>query len=191
MSRRAVAWRDLLTSSVRGGPSGSVTPGFSRDGTRHNVLTHLLAQADAAGQIDCAVSIDSTINRTHQHAATLPRTTGGRRQSQESGISQLTMPTKAYSTRAIRAELRRRGINVVIPEPRDQQGHRTRRASRGCRPVTYDVDAYRGRNVVERSFNALKLARARNPLRQARHHLPRRRRHGRDPRLASEPNSVP
>jgi transposase len=63
---------------------------------------------------------------------------------------------KAYSSRAIRAELRRRGIVAVIPEPRDQQGHRKRRGSHGGRPVTYDRDLYKGRNVVERSFNALK-----------------------------------
>jgi transposase len=44
----------------------------------------------------------------------------------------------------------------VIPEPRDQQGHRRRRGSRGGRPVGYDKVAYRCRNVVERSFNALK-----------------------------------
>lgn len=68
----------------------------------------------------------------------------------------LVVADKAYSSRAIRAELRRRGIIAVIPEPRDQQGHRKRRGSRGGRPVTYDPVAYRGRNVVERSFNALK-----------------------------------
>lgn len=49
---------------------------FSKDGTWDNVLTQLLMQADAAGDIDWAVSVDSTINRTHQHAATLRRTTG-------------------------------------------------------------------------------------------------------------------
>ncbi len=31
---------------------------------------------------------------------------------------------KAYSSRAIRAGLRARGITAVIPEPRDQAGHR-------------------------------------------------------------------
>lgn len=51
---------------------------------------------------------------------------------------------------------RRRGIVSVIPEPRDQQGHRKRRGSRGGRPVTYDPDRYKGRNVVERAFCLLK-----------------------------------
>jgi len=63
---------------------------------------------------------------------------------------------KAYSSRAIRAHLRERGIASVIPEPDDQKGHRQRRGIRGGRPVTYDPIAYRGRNVVERAFNLIK-----------------------------------
>lgn len=63
---------------------------------------------------------------------------------------------KAYSSRAIRTHLRSRGITSVIPEPDDQKGHRRHRGSRGGRPVTYDKTAYRGRNVVERTFNAIK-----------------------------------
>lgn len=63
---------------------------------------------------------------------------------------------KAYSSRATRVLLRKRGIVAVIPEPRDQRANRARRGSRGGRPVTYDHDTYKGRNVVERSFAALK-----------------------------------
>ena len=63
---------------------------------------------------------------------------------------------KAYSSRGHRALLRRRGIQSVIPEPADQQGHRRRRGSRGGRPPGFDPVAYRGRNVVERCFNRLK-----------------------------------
>lgn len=59
---------------------------------------------------------------------------------------------KAYSSRAIRSHLRRRGIKTVIPEPKDQQGHRKRRGSRGGRPVGLDADDYRNRNVIERRF---------------------------------------
>ena len=82
--RTGIAWRDLPTEF---GPWQTVWKRharFSKDGTWDNVLTHLLAQADAAGQIDWAVSVDSTITRTHQHAATLRRATGGHRESQES-----------------------------------------------------------------------------------------------------------
>ena len=48
-----------------------------------------------------------------------------------------------------RAELRHRCITSVIPEPAEQQGHRKRRGSRGGRPVSYDRNLYKGRNVVE------------------------------------------
>lgn len=63
---------------------------------------------------------------------------------------------KAYSSRAIRAHLRRRGITAVIPEPDDQKQHRQRRGSRGGRPPGFDTDRYKGRNVIERGFNNTK-----------------------------------
>jgi transposase len=84
---------------------------------------------------------------------------------------------KAYSSRAIRIHLRSRGITSVIPEPDDQKSHRQRRGTRGGRPVTYDRTAYRGRNVIERAFNDIKRWRGLgHPIRQTRHHLPRRAR---------------
>ena len=67
---------------------------------------------------------------------------------------------KAYSSRAIRTHLRERGIIAVIPEPSDQQGHRQRRGRAGGRPVSYDTEDYKGRNVVERGFNEDKQWRA-------------------------------
>lgn len=60
---------------------------------------------------------------------------------------------KAYSSRAIRTELRSRGIRAVIPQPSDQIAHRKRRGSAGGRPPAFDAVAYKGRNVIERSFN--------------------------------------
>ena len=50
---------------------------FSGDGTWDQILTELLSQADAVGLIEWEVSVDSTVNRAHQHGATLARTTGG------------------------------------------------------------------------------------------------------------------
>jgi len=35
----------------------------------------------------------------------------------------------------------------------DQIGHRLRRGSAGGRPPAFDAEAYKGRNVIERSFN--------------------------------------
>lgn len=63
---------------------------------------------------------------------------------------------KAYSSRANRAILRRRGITAVISEPSDQKAHRKRRGQAGGRPPAFDPDAYRRRNTVERAFNAHK-----------------------------------
>lgn len=63
---------------------------------------------------------------------------------------------KAYSSRANRAYLRRRRIEAVIPEPRDQQGHRKRRGSQGGRPPKFDAEKYRGRNVIERGYSRMK-----------------------------------
>jgi hypothetical protein len=37
----------------------------------------LLSQADAVGLIEWEVSVDSTVNRAHQHGTNLARTTGG------------------------------------------------------------------------------------------------------------------
>lgn len=63
---------------------------------------------------------------------------------------------KAYSSRAIRAHLRERGIVAVIPQPADQIGHRLRRGSHGGRPPGFDAGDYRKRNVIERRFCHLK-----------------------------------
>lgn len=63
---------------------------------------------------------------------------------------------KAYSSRAIRAHLRERGITAVIPEPSDQIGHRKRRGPRGGRPPAFDAADYKHRNTIERRFCHLK-----------------------------------
>ena len=63
---------------------------------------------------------------------------------------------KAYSSRAIRTELRSGGIRAVIPQPSDQIARRKRGGSAGGRPPAFDAVAYRGRNVNKRSFNDYK-----------------------------------
>jgi transposase len=67
---------------------------------------------------------------------------------------------KAYSSRAIRHLLRRRGIAATIPERRDQEANRRRRGRLGGRPSAFDKESYRDRNVVERCFARLKQFRA-------------------------------
>jgi transposase len=67
---------------------------------------------------------------------------------------------KAYSNKAIRSHLRRRGIQATIPEPTDQQANRTRRGRRGGRPPTFDAEQYKQRNTAERCVNKVKTYRA-------------------------------
>jgi transposase len=67
---------------------------------------------------------------------------------------------KAYSTPAIRSQLRRRHIQAVIPERADQTRTRTARGHRGGRPPAFDTEIYRHRNTVERAINKLKGHRA-------------------------------
>ena len=60
---------------------------------------------------------------------------------------------KAYSSRAIRAGLRKRGIRATIPIKRDQQAHRRNRGSHGGRPPAFDPETYKQRHAVECSIN--------------------------------------
>ncbi|MBB4920359.1 transposase [Streptosporangium saharense] len=63
---------------------------------------------------------------------------------------------KAYSSRANRFSLRRRHVKAVIPEKRDQAVNRSRKGSRGGRPVSHDTGLYKERNTVERCFQKIK-----------------------------------
>ena len=65
---------------------------YAADGTWDRVLARLLAEADAAGQVDWQVSVDATIARAHQHATNTSRPeqdTGGRVESQEPAAQRL------------------------------------------------------------------------------------------------------
>ena len=75
--RAGVAWRDLPAEF---GPWQTVWKRHRRyagDGTWDRVLAALLSAADARGGADWQVSVDSTINRAHQHGTNLARPTGG------------------------------------------------------------------------------------------------------------------
>lgn len=67
--RTGVQWRDL---PERFGPWKTVYERhrlWSGDGTWERLLQQVQAAADAAGEIDWDISVDSTIVRAHQHAA--------------------------------------------------------------------------------------------------------------------------
>jgi transposase len=63
---------------------------------------------------------------------------------------------KAYSGRKNRDMLQARAIKVVIPEKSDAIGRRQTKGSAGGRPLDFDAQDYKNRNVVERAFNKLK-----------------------------------
>lgn len=76
--RTGVHWRDL---PERFGPWKTVYERhrlWSADGTWERLLQQVQAAADAAGDIDWDISVDSTIVRAHQHAAGACRLKGGR-----------------------------------------------------------------------------------------------------------------
>lgn len=85
--RTGIPWRDLPRD--RFGPWQTVWKRhrrFAQDGTWDKILTALQSQADAAGDLDWRVSVDSTINRAHQHATNTRRpegATGGAVESHE------------------------------------------------------------------------------------------------------------
>jgi len=85
--RTGIAWRDVPAEF---GPWQTVWKRHRRlagDGTWDRVLAVLLSQADSRGLVDWNVSVDSTINRAHQHGTNLTRpaqVTGGRIELHES-----------------------------------------------------------------------------------------------------------
>ena len=75
--RTGIAWRDLPAEF---GPWQTVWKRHHRfpiDGTWDMVLKALQVQADARGEIDWRLSVDSTSARVHQHDATASRSVTG------------------------------------------------------------------------------------------------------------------
>ena len=72
--RTGSPWRDLPRE--RFGPWQTAWKRhakWSRDGTWQRVFEALQAEADAGGELDWLVTVDTSIVRVGQHAATLPR----------------------------------------------------------------------------------------------------------------------
>jgi transposase len=75
----------------------------------------------------------------------VPRLDGGRPRTRPDRV----LADKAYSSRANRAELRRRGITATIPIKTDQAANRRKKGSAGGRPPTFDPEIYKRRHAVE------------------------------------------
>lgn len=75
--RCGIAWRDLPEVFGAWQTVWTWHRRLAADGTWDEVLAVLTAQADAAGQLNWSVALDSTIARAHQHATNITRRTGG------------------------------------------------------------------------------------------------------------------
>ncbi|WP_328550905.1 MULTISPECIES: IS5 family transposase [unclassified Streptomyces] len=143
----------LSKGASRSGEPADHALGRSRGGLSTKV--HLAADGRArplaftvtAGQAGDAPAFETVMSRIR-----VPRRGPGRPRTRPLAV----LADRAYSSRAIRSHLRRRGIRAVIPQPSDQVGHRLRRGRLGGRPPAFDSEVYKQRNTVERCINRLK-----------------------------------
>ncbi|MFD5787246.1 IS5 family transposase [Streptomyces sp. NPDC127037] len=127
--------------------------GRSRGGLSTKV--HLASDARArplALRVTAGQAGDAPAFEAVMAAIRVPRSGPGRPRTRPDAV----LADRAYSSRATRSHLRRRGIRAVIPQPSDQIGHRLRRGRAGGRPPAFDAEAYKQRNAVERCINRLK-----------------------------------
>ena len=85
----------------------------------------------------------------------VPRPGQGQPRTRPDGV----LADRADTSRINCSHLASRWITGVIPWKRDEIAGRQRKGSRGGRPLGFDAVAYKGRNVVERSFALAKRRR--------------------------------
>lgn len=159
--RTGIPWRDLPRE--RFGPWQTVwkrrrygarePAGHDIGRSRGGLTTKIHAVVDGNGRPLAAVVTGGQRNDGAMLIEVLaeirvPRLGPGRPRTRPDAV----LADRAYTSRINRGHLARRGITGVIPQKRDEIAARQRRGSRGGRPPGFDAVAYKGRNVVERSF---------------------------------------
>ncbi|MEV5528215.1 IS5 family transposase [Streptomyces prunicolor] len=139
---------------AKGGPAGEPS-GHAIGRSRGGLTTKIRLAADARCRPLAFVLTAGQAGDAPAFTAVMARLRVPRRRGRPRIRPDMVLADKAYSSRAIRDHLRKRGIRTVIPVPADQRGHRLRRGSRGGRPPAFDRETYKQRNTVERCINRL------------------------------------
>ena len=177
-----------LAGTKPGKPKEREALGRSRGGltTRVHLLADAgcrpLARVTSAGQRHDSVAFVPLMGRLAiaRRGRGRPRTRPGR-----------VRADKAYSGKAIRSRLRRRGIRADYPrarrpDPQPAQARQRGRPAARVRPRRVQAAQYRRARLLP----APPAPRRRHPVRQARLRLPRHRRRGSDPDLAPRPHTT-